>query len=135
MLTVLPDSDSDGLPDDWEIAHGLNPTNSADAALDGDGDGVSNREEYLAGTGPDDPQSYLRVESLTREGTNACALRFRAVSNLTYTVESRSNPANGIWHRMGDVPAASTNRLVEMLLPTEEGMSSQIFRLVCPRQP
>jgi hypothetical protein len=46
------DSDQDGLPDAWEIAHGLNPRDPKDAALDSDGDGYSNLEEYLNGTDP-----------------------------------------------------------------------------------
>ena len=36
------DSDKDGLPDSWELAHGLNPTNKNDATLDADGDSLSN---------------------------------------------------------------------------------------------
>ena len=41
------DSDNDGMPDDWETAHGLDPHNPADAGLDRDGDGYTNVEEYL----------------------------------------------------------------------------------------
>jgi len=43
----LPDSDNDGLPDDWELANGLHPTYPDDGALDADGDGYTNVEEYL----------------------------------------------------------------------------------------
>ena len=32
-----PDSDGDGLPDGWEVANGLNPTNGGDANGDPDG--------------------------------------------------------------------------------------------------
>jgi hypothetical protein len=39
------DSDNDGIPDAWEIAHGLNPNDPADAKLDRDG--YTNIEEYL----------------------------------------------------------------------------------------
>jgi chitinase len=46
-----PDDDNDGMPDVWEIAHGLNPLVN-DAALDEDGDGVSNLAEYQAGSDP-----------------------------------------------------------------------------------
>ena len=46
------DADSDGLPDAWERWHGLDPGNASDAALDPDGDGLTNLEEYLNGTLP-----------------------------------------------------------------------------------
>jgi len=41
------DSDNDGMPDDWEAAHGLNPNDPKGASLDRDGDGYTNIEEYL----------------------------------------------------------------------------------------
>ena len=48
---VCVDWDADGLPDDWEIAHGLNPAVN-DAHLDRDGDGVPNWLEWQRGTDP-----------------------------------------------------------------------------------
>ncbi len=51
------DSDHDGLPDAWEIANQFDPHNAADATMDADGDGLSNREEFLAGTRPRDPDT------------------------------------------------------------------------------
>jgi hypothetical protein len=53
---ISVDWDGDGLPDDWEIAHGLNP-GSNDAHLDLDGDGLTNWEEYLRGTDPLNPDT------------------------------------------------------------------------------
>jgi hypothetical protein len=41
------DGDGDGMPDEWERQHGLNPDNPADGAQDGNGDGYTNVEEYL----------------------------------------------------------------------------------------
>jgi len=40
------DADHDGMPDDWERAHGLDPNNPADGAKDS-GDGYTNLEKYL----------------------------------------------------------------------------------------
>ena len=54
------DDDQDGLPDEWELAHGLNPA-VKDAALDLDGDGANNAHEFLAGTNPDDAASRLAL--------------------------------------------------------------------------
>ncbi len=46
------DADGDGLPDTWEAMVGLDPTGD-DSAADLDGDGLSNAEEFAAGTAPD----------------------------------------------------------------------------------
>jgi hypothetical protein len=43
------DSDGDGMPDAWEIAHGLNPNDSSDANKDCTGDGYTNIEKYING--------------------------------------------------------------------------------------
>ena len=41
------DADRDGMPDAWELAHGLNPADPADRNTDRDADGYTNLEEYL----------------------------------------------------------------------------------------
>jgi hypothetical protein len=48
----LPDSDGDGMPDWWESRYALNPLSKNDAALDPDGDGLSNLQEFLNATDP-----------------------------------------------------------------------------------
>lgn len=46
------DDDGDGIPNDWESFHGLNPADALDAEQDFDSDGFSNRAEYENGTDP-----------------------------------------------------------------------------------
>ncbi len=46
------DDDNDGLSDSYETTHSLDPLDSADAALDPDGDGVSSLQEAQNGTDP-----------------------------------------------------------------------------------
>ncbi len=50
-----PDSDSDGLPDDWEMGYFGNLSQEPDA--DHDGDQANNMAEYHSGTDPTDPDS------------------------------------------------------------------------------
>lgn len=57
-IARLMDSDSDGMPDDWENQYTfLDPYEPSDAAQDYDGDRLPNSEEYIHGTDPSDPDS------------------------------------------------------------------------------
>jgi len=53
---ICVDWDADGMPDDWEIAHGLSPFVN-DSFLDSDFDGLTNLEEYEWGTDPLNPDT------------------------------------------------------------------------------
>src|SRR5262249_36906100 len=75
VLTVLADTDADGIPDDLE---------PLDGAADTDGDGMSNAAEVFAGTDYLDPKSYLKVDIAS---ANGASLSFNAVSNRSYTVQ------------------------------------------------
>ncbi len=58
---VEKDSDGDGMPDAWEKKHKLNPKNDKDGAMDTDGDGYTNIEEYLNGTDPNENINYRNL--------------------------------------------------------------------------
>jgi hypothetical protein len=59
----LSDTDSDGLPDDFEVLN-TSATDPSDAMADYDGDGVNNLDEYLAGTNIYDDQDFPIVNSV-----------------------------------------------------------------------
>ena len=50
--TPYVDSDHDGMPDQWEIEVGLNPSDPSDANGDCNGDGYTNIEKYINGINP-----------------------------------------------------------------------------------
>jgi len=56
------DDDNDGMPDDWEIMHRLNPLKN-DAARDPDADGIDNLNEYLGGTEPNIFEDFFKPEA------------------------------------------------------------------------
>ena len=47
--TPYIDTDGDGMPDEWEIANGLNPNDPSDANGDCNGDGYTNIEKFING--------------------------------------------------------------------------------------
>jgi hypothetical protein len=78
-----PDSDGDGIPNDYETAKGLNPNNPADAALDQDDDGITNLEEYILETQPSPKRRVLpRVDPVTKHTRVA----FYAEADSSYRV-------------------------------------------------
>lgn len=51
-VTLPPDADSDGMPNDYEYQYGFNPNDPTDAATDADADGLTNLAEYQRKTDP-----------------------------------------------------------------------------------
>jgi len=85
-VTVVADSDEDGMPDAWESAHGLDPADSADGDSDRDLDGVSNRDEYVFGTDPEDPADRTIIHSIGPSVDGGYTVVFTSLPDRTYTI-------------------------------------------------
>lgn len=72
------DSDNDGMPDEWETANSLDPSDPADALADADGDGYPNLEEYLNGTSPHVPKTDCRMDAQEFRAIQQAALEIAA---------------------------------------------------------
>jgi hypothetical protein len=84
------DSDGDGIPDEYELAHGLNRFNATDAALDSDGDGVSNRNEFILATESNNSDRFAFSTSYdTLAGT--ATVSFPTIAGRTYRVLYSAN--------------------------------------------
>lgn len=83
---VPRDVDLDGISDTWELHYGLNPTDQTDALLDGDGDGMSHLEEFMAGTLPDEAASLFAIRRLVA-GQDNHSLFIPSTLRTSYQVE------------------------------------------------
>lgn len=87
-----PDANGNGLPDEWEQTHFPGLTVNPDA--DDDGDGTSNRMEYIAGTNPRSASSVFMPKGNYAEGIFSMPLQ--TVSGRTYKVYATNDLKT--WH-------------------------------------
>ena len=80
------DLDGNGLPDAWERRHFMQ-NGGVDPKADPDGDGFSNREEYLSGTDPNDAGSPLYLSDFGASGSEV-SISWKGLAGRTYRVYS-----------------------------------------------
>lgn len=87
--TDSQDSDADGLRDWWEQQYALDPNSATGAnggAGDADGDGVSNRNEFIAGTDPRNATAVYPAITITQVSAGVRTLRFSTMRDRTYRI-------------------------------------------------
>ena len=79
------DLDGDAIEDAWATNHfGHSPLTAAEKSADSDGDGMSNYDEFRAGTDPTNAASALRVSATVSGGT--ATLEWPCVDGKMYRV-------------------------------------------------
>jgi hypothetical protein len=92
------DTDGDGLPDCWMLQYFGHPTGQASdlsrAQDDPDGDGMSNLQEYLAGTDPTNGASAFQIIDITQEGDDIL-VTWTMGSGKTNALQATAGDADG----------------------------------------
>jgi hypothetical protein len=128
-----PDPDGDGIPSDWETANGLNPNDPNDANEDDDHDGLTNWEEYLAGTNPQSAASFLAFSSVTAS-PGVVNLNFIRTANRSYTIQYAVTPT-GPWQKLTDVAATAITGTISVPDTSVTTNNARFYKLVAPALP
>ena len=122
-----PDTDNDGMPDNWEKLH-FSGLSVADADSDFDDDGFPDVSEHHAGTDPRDSNSSFRFETPIDVKNETVLLRWQSVPGRRYRVEkSNGDPAE--WQPIAKGLTARLDSLEHIDLRIDNG-KPVFYRLV-----
>jgi Bacterial TSP3 repeat len=117
-VETVPDLDGNGLPDAWEAQYFGHTGVDPDA--DADGDGVSNYQEYLAGTNPTIAASVFRLLSVARLN-NDLRLDWTTVGGHSYVIQVAPTPPGAPPWNFADASPVIT------VAGTGEGTTNYLF--------
>ncbi|MFH0908367.1 MAG: zinc-dependent metalloprotease family protein [bacterium] len=124
-----PDFDSDGMPDAWETANGLNPNVSNSPGADADGDLVSDLSEYIADTVPSSSASYLKLNVLSNTGPRSIQFGPSSTGRI-YTLQYVDDLVPGTWSNIPDqvdLPGDGTSQ--DVLSDTNGTPDRRVYRI------
>ncbi|MEO6036139.1 MAG: lamin tail domain-containing protein, partial [Verrucomicrobiota bacterium] len=122
------DTDGDGIPDNYELANGLDPfTNDSDK--DSDGDGATNLEEYRNGTNPQMAQNFYRLGIRRTANRDFIILDFYTLPGKTYIVERADNLSITNWTGTYTQPGATNAKPVSVTNAISSGQAYYRLRI------
>jgi len=118
--------------ENWRYVNFGTTANSGNAAdnADPDGDGMTNVQEYVAGTNPLSATSALRVSGIAINGSDV-VVSFPSVAGKTYRIERSDTLQSGSWVTV-QANIAGTNGVVQMIDSGAAAQLKRFYRVVIP---
>jgi hypothetical protein len=132
QLVTATDSDSDGIPDNWMLSYFSHTNGSAGDKSrpidDADGDGLTNAQEFAAGTNPKIAGSRFAITSIDQI-PDSPRVGFQPVSGKTYRLEYRDNINLGNWITLVTEIFAPNNSVIQITDPGGAGLNRRLYRV------
>ncbi|HUI08405.1 MAG TPA: glycosyl hydrolase family 28 protein [Verrucomicrobiae bacterium] len=96
----------------WQVQYFGSTTNpAAGGDVDADGDGISNTNEFLAGTNPTNSRSGLRIISAVRQGANV-VITWSTAGGRTNVVQAAAGGVNGSYSTNNFLDIAGSTTII-----------------------
>ncbi len=114
-----PDTVGDGVTDSWRAFYGITDDNA-----DSDGDGLTNLQEYFAGTNPNDPGSTFSVQSVTPvSGGPGFVVSWQSQPAISYEVQWKHALSDATWNTV----SLSFTGTGQVMMFTDDGSQTASF--------
>ncbi len=116
----------DGIPNSWKQQYGLDPFDPNLANEDADGDGLSNLQEFLAGTNPTNSASGLRIIGVAVQGADVL-ITWQAGGGRTNAVQRSASVSGGYFNISSDVVISGVGDVVTNYLDKGAATNASIL--------
>ncbi|MGN1115139.1 MAG: immunoglobulin-like domain-containing protein [Candidatus Ornithomonoglobus sp.] len=141
---TITDSDNDGMPDEWEEARGLDPSNAGDATGDYLGEGYTNIEYYAndltidsfpAGVVTESPTTVDLGADYAAAKEDAAALKLSptsitGVGQLTLPTVGTVNGSEISWASASSAVVIKNNEITKVTRPSSEAVNASLVATV-----
>jgi hypothetical protein len=123
---TYPDANTNRISDLWEEHFFGAVLLSHPPETDSDGDNASDQQEFLAGTDPGDPQSWLQLKGPELQANRTVRFEWTGAAGREYQLEVSNDL--GAWHPVGTAQRG-TGQTLGILMPALDPQLAYFFRL------